>query len=227
MSGNSSRAFTVDDLIDCYRRGVFPMSDGRADRRLFLVDPPRRGIIPLNAFHIPHRLARTVRTDRFCVRIDTAFEAAVEGCAAPRPGHPETWISRPIQALYGHLFARGLAHSVEAWNKEGLVGGLYGVSLGGAFFGESMFSSERDASKVALVHLVARLVQGGYRLLDTQFTSEHLESFGAVEISRANYRERLASALTVDGDFLAMPSPTSGAAALAAIAGASSRAAAD
>ena len=195
------------------------MADGRADRRLFLVDPPHRGILPLDRFHISRRLARTVRGDRFEIRVDTAFDAVVEGCAAPRPGHPETWISHPIQALYGRLFARGLVHSVETWREGRLVGGLYGVALGGAFFGESMYSLERDASKVALTHLVARLIRGGYGLLDTQFTTEHLETFGAMEISRADYRDRLAHALKMDADFHRLPSPAGGAVALAIISG--------
>jgi leucyl/phenylalanyl-tRNA--protein transferase len=195
------------------------MADGRADRRLFLVDPPRRGILPLDRFHVPKRLARTVRGDRFEIRVDTAFEAVVEGCAAPRPGHPETWISHPIQSLYSELFARGLGHSVEAWREGRLVGGLYGVAMGGAFFGESMFSLARDASKVALTHLVARLVHGGFALLDTQFTTGHLETFGAAEISRADYRSRLAAALRMDADFARLPDPTSGETVLAVLPG--------
>ncbi len=219
MNRTRYRTFTIDDLVACYRRGVFPMADGRADRRLFLVDPPQRGVLPLDGFHISRRLARTVRGDRFEVRVDTAFDAVVEGCAAPRPGRPETWISHPIQALYGRLFARGLAHSVEAWREGRLAGGLYGVSLGGAFFGESMFSLERDASKVALTHLVARLIDGRYSLLDTQFTTEHLETFGAVEISRADYRDRLARALETAADFHHLESPSSGDLALAIILG--------
>ena len=193
------------------------MADGRGDRRLFLVDPPQRGVLPLDGFRISRRLARTVRGDPFEVRVDSAFDAVVEGCAAPRPGHPETWISHPIQALYGRLFARGLAHSVETWRDDRLVGGLYGVAMGGAFFGESMFSLQRDASKVALTHLVARLIFGGYGLLDTQFTTDHLETFGAVEIPRALYRRRLAAALEIAGDFHRLPSPASGGVVLAAI----------
>ena len=219
MNEDGPRGFTIDDLVDCYRRGVFPMADGRADRRLFLVDPPKRGVLPLDGYHISRRLARTVRGDRFEVRVDTAFDAVVEGCAAPRPGHPETWISHPIQSLYSRLFSRGLAHSVEAWRENRLAGGLYGVAMGGAFFGESMFSIERDASKVALTHLVARLVHGGYGLLDTQFTTEHLETFGAVEITRADYRKRLEAALEMDADFHRLPSPATGEIVLAAIYG--------
>jgi leucyl/phenylalanyl-tRNA--protein transferase len=193
--------FSVDDLIDCYRRGVFPMADARHDRRVFLVDQARRGVMPLDRFHVSRRLARTVRSDRFDVRVDTAFGAVVAACAAPRTGRMETWINVPIQQMCDALFERGVAHSVEAWLGGRMVGGLYGLALGGAFFGESMFSVERDASKVALVHLVARLRAGGFRLLDAQFVTEHLAAFGAEEISRADYAERLAHALKVEGDF--------------------------
>lgn len=208
--------FTADDLIDCYRRGVFPMADARHDERLFLVDPARRGVIPLEAFHISRRLARTVRSDRFEVRVDAAFAAVVEGCAAPRPGQMETWINGPIQNLCVELFGRGVAHSVEAWREGRLAGGLYGVAVGGAFFGESMFSAERDASKVALTHLVARLRAGGFRLLDAQFMTDHLAAFGAREISRADYRRRLAAVVNAAGDFWALPAYVGGAAALQA-----------
>jgi leucyl/phenylalanyl-tRNA---protein transferase len=189
------RGLSADDLLEFYRRGVFPMADARWDERLFLVDPARRGIIPLDAFHVPHRLARTVRSGRFEVRVDTAFEAVIEACAAPGPGRRETWINLIIQRLCVELFTRGAAHSVETWRDGQLVGGLYGVALGGAFFGESMFSTERDASKVALVQLVERLSTGGFTLLDAQFVTDHLETFGAIEISRADYRRRLAEAL--------------------------------
>ncbi|HEY2177581.1 MAG TPA: leucyl/phenylalanyl-tRNA--protein transferase [Caulobacteraceae bacterium] len=193
--------FSADDLIDCYRRGVFPMADARHDERLFLVDPARRGIIPLSGFHVSRRLARTVRSPRFEIRIDSAFEAVVEACAAPRPGRTETWINRSIEALCSELFKRGAAHSVETWQDGGLVGGLYGIAIGGAFFGESMFSGRRDASKVALVSLVERLRRGGFALLDAQFMTDHLQSFGAVEISRADYRRRLARALETPAHF--------------------------
>ena len=195
--------FTAGDLLTCYARGVFPMADARDDERVFLVDPQRRGVIPLDRFHVGRRLARTVRNGGFEVRVDTAFDEVVALCAAPAPGREETWINATIQALYGELFELGFAHSVECWCEHGLVGGLYGVSLKGAFFGESMFSRARDASKVALVHLVARLIAGGYRLLDAQFITEHLAQFGAAEISRAEYRRRLARALELDGDFYA------------------------
>lgn len=190
--------FTADDLIDCYRRGVFPMSETRTDQDFFLVDPERRGVLPLQGFHVPRRLARTVRADLYEVRLDTAFAEVVAGCAAAGKGRTETWISRPIEYLYGELFARGVCHSVEAWSEGRLVGGLYGVSIGGAFFGESMFSRARDASKVALVHLVGRMIAGGYRLLDTQFVNEHLTQFGVEEIPRAEYRRRLTAALSAE-----------------------------
>lgn len=199
------QGFTADDLIDCYRRGVFPMADARHDQRLFLVDPARRGILPLNALHVSHRLARTVRSGRFKLSVDSAFDHVIEACAASRPGRVETWINNTIQTLCGELFDRGSAHSVEVWREGRLAGGLYGVALGGAFFGESMFSLERDASKVALVHLVNRLRAGRFMLLDTQFITDHLQSLGAVEISRGEYRRRLARALEISADFTALP----------------------
>ena len=208
--------FTADDLIDCYRRGVFPMADSRRDEAMFLVDPPRRGVIPLEGLRISRRLARTVRSDRFEVVADTAFEAVIEACAAPRPGRLETWINGAIQVLCTELFARGQAHSVEARREGRLVGGLYGVAIGGAFFGESMFSTERDASKVALIHLAARLRAGGFRLLDTQFLTDHLVSLGAVEIPRASYARHLSDALRERGDFFAAGAQLTGAAALQA-----------
>ena len=192
---------TAEDLIACYKRGVFPMAEAREDTRVFLIDPERRGVMPLERFHVPRRLARTVRRAPYEVRIDTAFEAVIEACAASAPDRPETWINASIQHLYRELFVRGQAHTVECWEGERMVGGLYGVSLGGAFFGESMFSTERDASKVALVHLVARLIVGGYGLLDAQFMTEHLSQFGAEEISRSDYRRRLLEALTRPADF--------------------------
>lgn len=214
-------AFTVNDLIACYQRGVFPMADAREDDNVFLIDPERRGVLPLDGLHIPRRLARTVRTDSFEIRIDSAFGEVVDACAAARPGREDTWINGPIQRLYGELFARGMAHCVECWCDQRLVGGLYGVSLGGAFFGESMFSTQRDASKVALVHLVARLTAGGFRLLDTQFITDHLEQFGTLEISRADYRRQLARALVAEADFYRLAAGGTGADALQAISHAS------
>ncbi len=211
------RPFTTEDLLDCYRRGVFPMAEARGDDRIYLIDPDERGIIPLDGFHIPRRLARTIRADPFEMRIDSAFGRVVEECARSAPGRYETWISRPIQGLYQQLFLEGAAHSVECWLGDRLVGGLYGVCLGGAFFGESMFSRERDASKVALAHLVARLRVGGYLLLDAQFMTEHLAQFGTLEISRAEYLERLARATGRSGDFFRFPAYAPGEAILQAI----------
>jgi len=202
--------FTLEDLIECYARGVFPMAEARDDDRVYLVDPEERGVLPLERFHLSSRLARTVRQGRFEVRIDTAFGRVVEACARPRPGREDTWINRSILAMYQGLFARGLAHSVECWRDGRLVGGLYGVSLGAAFFGESMFSDERDASKVALAHLVARLRAGRYRLLDTQFITDHLKQFGAVEIPRSEYHALLDQALETQGDFFALPRGVTG-----------------
>ncbi|MBU4434479.1 MAG: leucyl/phenylalanyl-tRNA--protein transferase [Alphaproteobacteria bacterium] len=210
-------AFTVDDLVSCYQRGVFPMADAREDENVFLIDPEQRGVLPLDRVHIPRRLARTVRSGAFEVRIDSAFDAVIEACAAAKPGRLETWINAPIQQLYGELFARGLAHSVECWHDGRMVGGLYGVSLGAAFFGESMFSTQRDASKAALAHLVARLRVGGYRLLDTQFITDHLLQFGVIEIPRADYRRRLARALNAQADFYGFPAAATGADVLQAI----------
>lgn len=198
------------------------MADGREDERIFLVDPERRGILPLQGFHVPRRLARTVRAGPFQVRVDTAFDAVVEACAAASPGRTETWINGPIQAMYGALYRRGQAHSIECWLEGELVGGLYGVTLAGAFFGESMFSAARDASKVALTHLVARLIVGRFRLLDAQFITEHLTQFGAHEISRAQYRKRLETALAIhDADFYRMTAYAAGETVLQAISQAS------
>jgi leucyl/phenylalanyl-tRNA--protein transferase len=186
---------TPDLLLQAYRIGVFPMGERRDDPKLHWLDPRLRAVLPLDGFHVPHRLARTVRSERFTVSADTAFAEIVRACAEPRPGHPESWINEPIVDLYSELHSRGHAHSVECRVGDQLVGGLYGVSVGAAFFGESMFSRERDASKVALVHLVARLIQGGFRLLDCQFMTEHLRSFGAVEIPREAFRALLADAI--------------------------------
>ena len=210
-------AFGPDDLIACYAEGVFPMADSRADPGVRLIDPELRGVIPLDGFHLSRRMARTVRGDPFEVRIDAAFSQVVAACAAPTTDRPETWISLGIEYLYGELFARGQAHSVECWRDGVLVGGLYGVSLGGAFFGESMFSRATDASKVALIHLVARLRVGGYGLLDAQFMTEHLAQFGAAEITRRDYRRRLAAALLLDADFYRLAPGAPGDAVLCAI----------
>lgn len=198
-----SRAFGPQELLDCYARGVFPMGDSADDPRLFLVDPDIRGVLPLDAMHVPRSLKKLVRSERFEVRIDTAFSTVVEACAAPAEGREKTWINAPILNLYSSLHRMGHAHSVECWRDGELVGGLYGVSLKAAFFGESMFSRERDASKVALVHLVARLRRAGYLLLDTQFTTSHLEQFGVREVTRAEFLSMLDAALKVDANFSA------------------------
>lgn len=186
---------TPDLLLQAYRVGVFPMGERRDDPKLHWLDPRLRAVLPLDRFHLSQRLARTVRSGKFTVTADTAFAETVRACAEPRPGHPESWINEPIVELYSELYRRGHAHSVECRIADRLVGGLYGVSVGAAFFGESMFSRERDASKVAMVNLVARLILGGFRLLDCQFMTEHLRSFGAVEIPRADFRARLADAI--------------------------------
>jgi leucyl/phenylalanyl-tRNA---protein transferase len=186
---------TPDILLSAYAQGLFPMAERRNDPTLYWVSPEKRGIIPLDAFHVPHRLARTVRSGRFEITSDRAFSEVIESCAAPGPGREQTWINDEILRLYKALHAAGYAHSVECWQEGRLAGGLYGVALGAAFFGESMFSKARDASKVALVDLVRTLKQGGYVLLDTQFLTSHLAGFGAFEIPRADYLTRLQRAL--------------------------------
>jgi leucyl/phenylalanyl-tRNA---protein transferase len=196
-----SAELTPELLLRAYAIGIFPMSEGADDPDLFWVDPERRGILPLEAFHVPRRLKKTIRRGTFEIRSDTDFEGVMRGCAEENPGRPSTWINASILRLYRALHERGHAHSVEAWHDGVLVGGLYGVSLGAAFFGESMFSRAPDASKVALVHLVARLVAGGFKLLDTQFVTAHLAQFGAIEIPRAAYRRRLAAALRADASY--------------------------
>lgn len=193
--------FRASDLLDCYARGLFPMANARKDDQFLLVDPEQRCVLPLEDFHVPRRLARTVRADPLSIRIDTAFAEVVSTCAESGPGRAQTWINLPIERLYGRLHALGFAHSLECWQDGKLVGGLYGVALRGAFFGESMFSRRRDASKVALTHLVARLITGGFALLDAQFMTEHLKQFGAKKIAREAYHRRLSHALTVDADF--------------------------
>jgi leucyl/phenylalanyl-tRNA---protein transferase len=186
---------TPDILLQAYAAGIFPMAESADDPELFWVDPKRRGILPLDGLHVPRRLRRVLRRDTFSVRVDTEFEAVIRGCAEASETRPTTWINDEIVQLYTALFARGAAHSVECWHGGELVGGLYGVSLGAAFFGESMFSRVSDASKVALIHLVARLRLGGFLLLDTQFVTPHLAQFGVIEISRARYHRLLARAL--------------------------------
>ena len=195
---------TPEVLLKAYACGIFPMAESADDPALFWIEPERRGVIPLDRFHMPARLARTVRSDRFTVTIDRDFDAVLDGCAQPSEGRPRTWINARIRLLYRKLYERRHCHSVEVYEGDALVGGLYGVTLGRAFFGESMFHRARDASKVALVHLVARLRAGGFRLLDTQFVTDHLRSFGAIEVPRRQYHKLLEAALSGEGDFAAL-----------------------
>lgn len=192
---------TPELLIRAYAAGIFPMAESGDDPELFWVDPVRRGILPLDGFHLPRRLARTVRAERFEISCDRDFVTVMRSCAEATSERPQTWINDEILRVYSALHECGTAHSVEARLEGALVGGLYGVALGGAFFGESMFSRVTDASKVALAHLVVKLKQGGFRLLDTQFVTEHLQRFGAIEISRARYRRLLAEALDSNARF--------------------------
>jgi leucyl/phenylalanyl-tRNA--protein transferase len=193
MHGTSQ--LTPEILLRAYTEGLFPMAERRGDPTLYWVSPEKRGIIPLETFHLPHRLARTVRSGRFTVTSDRAFRAVMQACAQPAPGREETWINDEILRLYAALHGSGHAHSLECWQDGELVGGLYGVRLGAAFFGESMFSRVRDASKVALVTLVDGLRRGNFALLDTQFITAHLARFGAIEIPRAQYLLKLQDAL--------------------------------
>ena len=213
LCGNLGRVkpFTPEDLIDCYRRGVFPMAESRDDDGFFIVDPEWRCIFPLDKFHVSKRLARTLRHGGFTFTVNRDFAGVIDGCAAPGKDREDTWINPGIRALYLQMHKRGLAHSVETRLEGELVGGLYGVSLGGAFFGESMFSRLTDASKAALVQLVARLKFGGYKLLDAQFTTPHLEQFGAQTIPRRLFHTLLGAALETSADFKALPEATPGA----------------
>ncbi|MGV8996961.1 MAG: leucyl/phenylalanyl-tRNA--protein transferase [Parvibaculaceae bacterium] len=205
MSNRTLSTIDSDVLLRAYAFGVFPMAEARDDPQLYWIDPEQRGILPLDHFHLPRRLRRTVKAEPFDVRINTSFRQVMMACAESGNDREGTWINDQILELYGELFARGHAHSVECWQKGRLVGGLYGVSLGAAFFGESMFSRETDASKVALVHLVARLIYGGFTLLDTQFVTEHLSQFGTVEIPRDEYRVKLHQATLEKAEFTLMP----------------------
>lgn len=199
---------SVELLLDAYAVGVFPMAESRDDSRIHWVEPRRRGILPLDdGFHVPRSLGKALRRARVEMRVDAAFEAVVRACAAPAPDRPQTWLNEPLIGLYVELHRAGHAHSVEIWGAGELLGGLYGVRLGGAFFGESMFSRATDASKMALVELVGRLRAGGFALLDAQFLTDHLRRFGAVEISRADYLRRLRRALPLAAGFPAAPYP--------------------
>jgi leucyl/phenylalanyl-tRNA--protein transferase len=207
---------TPEVLLKAYACGIFPMAESADDPALYWIEPEKRGILPLDGFHVPARLARTVRAGRYSIRINHDFEGVLDGCAEPRPGRTRTWINQRIRSLYRSLYEIGHCHSVEAYEDGVLAGGLYGVCLGRTFFGESMFHRSRDASKVALVHLVARLKAGGFQLLDTQFVTDHLKVFGAVEVSRRQYHKLLEAALVGEGDFAALDitGELSGAAAL-------------
>src|SRR3954451_16832114 len=216
---SASSEITPEVLLRAYACGIFPMAESADDPSLFWVEPEIRGVIPLDGFRIASRLARTVRSDAFRITVNAAFKAVIDGCAEPGAGRNDTWINRRICDLYIGLHGIGHCHSVEAWDGDELAGGLYGVALGRAFFGESMFHRERDASKVALVHLVARLKAGGFQLLDTQFVTDHLKSFGAIEVPRRQYHKLLEAALSGEGDFAALDiyEPVTGAQALAAL----------
>jgi leucyl/phenylalanyl-tRNA--protein transferase len=196
---------TPDILLRAYSIGLFPMAESADDQNLFWVDPEARGIFPLDGMKVSRKLARTIRSDEFEVRADSDFDGVIAACAAVSTGREKTWINQRIRTLYGALFALGHVHTVECWQGGELVGGLYGVSLGAAFFGESMFHRRTDASKVALIHLAARLRAGGYQLLDTQFITPHLESLGAVEVSKEAYRNLLADAVAEKADFWVWP----------------------
>src|SRR5580765_8143629 len=209
---SASSEITAEVLLRAYACGIFPMAESADDPTLFWVEPELRGVIPLDGFRVASRLARTVRSEAFTVTIDTAFKAVIAGCAAPQADRDDTWINKRISDLYVGLYELGHCHSVEVWQNDDLVGGLYGVSLGRAFFGESMFHRVRDASKVALVHLVARLKAGHYRLLDTQFVTDHLRTFGATEVPRRRYRALLDKAIAGAAEFARLPAsrPISG-----------------
>jgi leucyl/phenylalanyl-tRNA--protein transferase len=196
---------TPEVLLKAYACGIFPMAENADDPALYWIEPELRGIIPLDTFRVPSRLARTVRSDPFAVICDRDFDAVIEGCAEPGPGRSRTWINARIRTLYRRLFDVGHCHTVEVYDGWQLVGGLYGVSLGRTFFGESMFHRARDASKIALVHLVARLKAGGFKLLDTQFITAHLKTFGATEVHRRSYHKLLADALVGEADFAVFP----------------------
>ncbi len=197
----TQHALTPELVLRAYMVGLFPMAERADDPDVFWVDPEHRGVMPLDAFHVPRSLKKVVRRGRFEVRVNHDFAGVMRGCAAPRAKLGETWINDKIIGVYCALNAQGFAHSVECWREGKLVGGLYGVALRGAFFGESMFSHETDASKVALVHLVARLRRGGYTLLDAQFVTPHLARFGAIEITRRAYRKRLSAAMATEATF--------------------------
>jgi len=197
---------TPELILRAYRAGIFPMAEDAGSPDLFWVSPQERGIIPLDGFRISKSLRKTLRNYPYAVLVDADFDAVINGCAAAAPDRPSTWINNSIRSVYGELFLRGYAHTVEVWDGADLVGGLYGIALGGAFFGESMFHRRTDASKIALAHLVERLNAGGFTLLDTQFLTPHLASLGGIEIPREEYEDRLARALAIRADWSAWES---------------------
>jgi len=200
---------TPQVLLKAYTCGIFPMAESADDPQLYWIEPQARGVLPLDQVRVPKRLRRTIRQERYQIRIDTDFAGVIAGCAAPKPGRRTTWINDRIRKLYRELHRLGYCHTVEVWDGERLVGGLYGVALGGAFFGESMFSEVRDASKIALIYLCARLIYGGFVLLDTQFVTDHLRQFGTIEVDRAEFHRQLEAALKINGDFFRLePEPT-------------------
>ncbi|MFS2149764.1 leucyl/phenylalanyl-tRNA--protein transferase [Rhizobium sp. Rhizsp42] len=194
-SRRKSPGITPEILLRAYSIGLFPMAESADDPEIFWVEPDLRGVLPLNDFHVSKSLAKTIRRKPFEIRFDHDFEAVIAACAEETSGRPSTWINQTIRSLYSSLFRMGHAHTVEAWDGDQLVGGLYGVSLGAAFFGESMFSRRTDASKICLVHLVERLKENGFVLLDTQFTTEHLKTFGAIDVPKDEYEHMLATAM--------------------------------
>lgn len=202
---------TPQVLLKAYSCGIFPMAENADDPALYWIEPQMRGILPVEKAHFPRRLLKTVRTTELIVKINADYNGVMDGCSAPRPDRPSTWINKRIRALYQDLFNMGACHTVEVWRGDKLVGGLYGVALRGAFFGESMFSFERDASKIALTHLLARLKYGGFTLLDTQFVTDHLRQFGTIEVDRTTFQSELDLALQHDGNFFALPANSTGA----------------
>jgi leucyl/phenylalanyl-tRNA---protein transferase len=201
---------TTDMLLNAYRRGIFPMAESADDPQLYWIEPEARGILPLDRITVPKRLAKTIRNSPYAVHVDRDFAGVIDGCAAAREGRENTWINSQIRSLYGQLFSLHHCHTVEVWDGDNLVGGLYGVAVGGAFFGESMFSTRTDVSKIALIYLCARLIGGGFTLLDTQFVTDHLRQFGTIEVGRADFHVLLERALnTEDTNFDRLPTAAS------------------
>jgi leucyl/phenylalanyl-tRNA--protein transferase len=207
MSSRDSPLYEITPqvLLKAYACGIFPMAESADDPQLYWIEPQARGVLPLDQVSVPKKLAKAIRQGAVDVRVDSDFDGVIDGCAAPRPNRETTWINQPIRRLYRELYDQGFCHTVEVWNGGRLVGGLYGVALGGAFFGESMFSTERDVSKIALIYLCARLIRGGYRLLDTQFVTPHLRQFGTIEVDKQGFHRLLEPALAVtNADFWAL-----------------------